>query len=237
MRKLLACFTAIMLAALCAFGAPAEGISVGDKVTFGSWPQGADGEVLPIDWTVIDVAEDGACLLLSDRILTSMPYNDEYAETTWRKCSLRKWLNGGFLESAFSSDERAAIIETHVINDGNVKYRTTGGKDTDDYVFLLSLGELMGYYSITQKQFRNEHEELMSKPTEYAIAGGAVAFRAYGDEAAAKYEGNGSWWLRSPGCGREYAAFVNMEGKVLPDGYLVDFTLNGVRPAVWAKLQ
>ena len=222
---------------LAAVFAAAQAAQIGETVAFGSYPQGADGEVMPIEWTVLEIDEEGVCLLLCGRILDVKPYNDEYEETTWRKCSLREWLNGEFFDAAFTDEEKAEILLTTVVNDNNVKYITRGGRDTEDHVFILSLGEIMDCYSITKKQFKNEHEELWCKPTEYAVAQGAVAYKAYGDEATAQYEGNGGWWLRSPGCGKDYAAFVNMEGKVLADGYLVDFALNGVRPAIRVKFE
>ena len=90
--------------------------AVGSVVTFGTYPQKADGaDSTPIEWLVLDVQGDRA-LLLSCRGLDTKQYHTEKTGTTWESCSLRTWLNGEFLERAFSEKEQAGILTTDVDN-------------------------------------------------------------------------------------------------------------------------
>ncbi|MCL2198306.1 MAG: DUF6273 domain-containing protein [Defluviitaleaceae bacterium] len=48
------------------------------------------------------------------------------------------------------------------------------------------------------------------------------------------------WWLRTQGEAPDFAAYVNADGMVCPDGFLVNLsggTGAGVRPALWINLQ
>jgi hypothetical protein len=101
-------------------------VAVGDIMEFGSY-----------GWRVLDVSE-GKALLLSEYILEFMAYNEEVAETTWETCTLRAYLNGEFLNN-FGTDDRARIAPMRNSNKDNQWYGTSGGNDTDDYIFLLSL--------------------------------------------------------------------------------------------------
>ena len=65
--------------------------------------------------------------------------------TSWRECSLRRWLNQDFFQEAFSFQERTWILNTRVENPANPKYRTNGGAGTVDKIFLLSIGEAETY--------------------------------------------------------------------------------------------
>ena len=44
------------------------------------------------------------------------------------------------------------IIKTHIVNKDNEEYGTSGGNDTDDYIFLLSLDEVKLYYKNVCKE-------------------------------------------------------------------------------------
>ena len=77
-------------------------VEIGETMTFGSYPQDADGTVKPIEWDVLDI-QDGKALLISSKCLDARPYNEEYAPVTWEKCTLRAWLNDDFLNTAFST--------------------------------------------------------------------------------------------------------------------------------------
>ena len=124
-------------------------MNTGDIVTLGTWTQGESKEERsPIAWRVLEV-RDGAALLLSDKAIDYQMYNDAFKAVSWRSCTLRRWLNGSFLESAFTPEERERILPTAT------------DRDTEDSVFLLS---------------REEAEELLTdlraEPTEYANING-----------------------------------------------------------------
>ena len=211
-----------------------ETVRVGDTVTFGRYPQGADGEAAPIEWTVLDVDEYGYYVLISSCALDAKPYNDEDGDTTWETSSLRGWLNGEFYDAAFGSDERTRIRTTHLVNNNSI-YGTPGGNDTDDKVYLLSLDEITQYYGIEPGDHGNCHDEIVCKPTEYAMANGADIYNSDGNAEFADYDGNCAWWLRSPGNGGNNASAVWGLGYVNNNDNNVTHAGNTVRPVVRAR--
>ena len=122
--------------------------AVGNYVTFGEYPQTADGkDMTPIEWLVL--ARDGnKALLISRYALDAKRYNNSNTEK-WETCTLRTWLNGTFYNKAFSSAEQAAILTTSVDNSSNQGYWGRSGGNTQDKVFLLSYAEANKYFGIT----------------------------------------------------------------------------------------
>ena len=201
-------------------------VEVGDIYTFGAYQQDNDtsNDKQPIKWLVL-AKEDNKILLISEKALDCQKYNNSCADVTWETCSLRKWLNGTFLDTAFSPEERIRIVSTTVSADKNPKYTTNPGNATTDNVFLLSINE-------AEKYFDND-EERNCVPTAYAIANGACASNKYTKGGAATCE----WWLRSPGLERQAAACVASGGMVAYFGLLCDFDdWVCVRPALWIIL-
>ena len=188
----------------------------GDEIMFGSWyGQGKSKE--PITWKVLS-KENNRLLVISKHALDRKQYHTSYSPVTWETCSLRKWLNGSFLKTAFNTDEQKMIPTVTVSAEKNPDYNTSPGNSTQDQIFLLSIPEVNKYFTSDM--------ERQCKSTAYAKAQGCVD---YGN-------GNCSWWLRSPGdCGIR-AAFVNGEdGDVSGNGYGVRKEF-GVRPAFWINL-
>ena len=78
------------------------------------------GAVIPFGstfWRVLDVdLSAGKALMISDRIVDRRVYNRRWCSITWEKSDIRAWLNGEYLDSAFSEEERAAILETKIKN-------------------------------------------------------------------------------------------------------------------------
>ena len=93
--------------------------------------------VAPIAWRVLSNGEDGL-FVVSERILYSLKYGAD-GNTTWDNSALRTWLNGSFLETAFTAEERSGIRNAGVLNDDNWQQGTPGGSNTTDKVFLLSI--------------------------------------------------------------------------------------------------
>ncbi len=130
---------------------------IGDIVTFGQYPQGANGEVEPLEWRVLAIEGDTA-LLLTEKCVDCLPYDDddksgEVGGNTWEFSDLRSWVNGEFLDTAFDSDERSQIAVSHNINADNpvwgTKYGSKGGNETDDKIFCLSIEEADKYFEQT----------------------------------------------------------------------------------------
>jgi hypothetical protein len=112
-------------------------LKIGDIVKFGSYEQDnniSNGAGV-IAWRVLAV-EDGKALLLSDMLLDYMDYSDNQTDVTWEISYIRKWLDNDFINSAFSSEEQNRIISVKLKTEDNEKYRTIGGNDTIDKIFL-----------------------------------------------------------------------------------------------------
>ena len=203
-----------------------KNIKVGDTYTFGAYEQDnstSNGKEA-IEWTVLD--KDGMSLLLiSKQALDCQQYNTSYTDVTWESCSLRKWMNGTFLNKAFNAEEQAQIQNTTVSADKNPEYNTNPGNATTDKVFLLSINEVEKYF--------NSDEARKCAPTAYAKAQGAYTSDSYKTASGAA---TCWWWLRSPGGNQYFAASVNYYGSVNYGGYAVNNDTDAVRPALWINL-
>ena len=200
---------------------------VGDIVYFGTYEQDNDTSngKENIEWLVL-AKEKNRVLVISDKALDRQPYNSSYTEeVTWENCSLRKWLNGTFLNKAFSTEEQAQIQNTTVSADNNPQYSTNPGNATTDKVFLLSINEVEKYF--------NSDEARKCAPTAYAKAQGASTSDTFKTPSGAA---TCWWWLRSPGDDQSSAAYVYFGGDVFELGNYVFSGLNAVRPAMWITI-
>lgn len=197
-----------------------SGAEVGDTVQFGSYEQDNDAGngAEAIEWLVLD-KQDGKLLLLSKDALDTKPYDEEGEDVTWETCTLRRWLNSTFYNTAFSEEEQGNIVTTKVKNEDNPKYDVEGGNDTKDKVFLLSIGEALGYFDPDPDA---EDSARRAKITEYADEQGGWSFDRYG-----------AWWLRSQGGGIYDAVYVGCLGDFSYLGTVMDTDNYVVRPALW----
>ena len=193
-----------------------------NTIKFGKYVQKKNGLPEPIEWLVLKVAGDKV-LVISKYALDCQQYNSSLTKVTWETCSLRKWLNGTFINNAFSSDEQNMIQSTTVTADKNPMYSTSPGNNTTDKVFLLSIPEVNKYFG--------SNETRMCEPTEYAKAQGAYTNSNYSIGGKAT-----CWWLRSPGRHSDWAASVRDDDFVRYISYCVDFSIVAVRPALWLNL-
>ena len=153
-RKKRPVWIAAALATLFAFAPPAGAVPLteampGDVVTFGACEQDNDlgNGKEEIRWIVLD-REDGRLLLVSRDLLHRMRYNRSQRGIEWEKSSLYGWLNGTFLNAAFSEGEQAMLTD-----------RGAGR------VSLLSAGEANRYFG--------SDLERRCEPTPYALSRGA----------------------------------------------------------------
>ena len=195
-----------------------ENYKAGDTVTFGRYEQdhNYDNGKEDMEWIVLEV-ENGCMLLLSKYAIEGKEYhrNDEDTVVTWEISYLRKWLNNDFIRAAFNENEQAMIVESALHTGNNPEYRTKGGNDTTDRVFLLSYEEVNRYFSDDTQLvcYGTPHTNKLSK-----------------DE----YTPNGSrlWWLRTPGRSGQLASIIYYDGSFDADGDYVFKDLCTVRPAV-----
>lgn len=232
-----------------------DGVTTWDCVWFGNyWQEDTNGDgranrsdaKTPIKWRVLSVDGDDV-FLMADKNLDCCEYNDADTSVTWETCTMRSWLNGygaeankegkdygsnNFLDNAFSEAEQSAIRSANVVNDNNPEYGTEGGNDTLDKVYLLSIGEVMNPSYGFSSDYSKQDENRRAKDTEYAKLQGAwVGFGSWTDS-----EGNGDWWLRTPGNDSSHQSSVIPNGSVNLNGYIV-FILRAIRPALHINLK
>ena len=197
--------------------------TVGESVYFGRYEQDNNNENGPeeIEWIVLDVHE-GKSLLLSKYALETKAYHDGYS-ITWKDCTLRSWLNNEFCDTAFSQNEKQAIMETLVdnsVSQGNTEWNTNGGSNTEDLLFLLS------YHDVTELYYDDDASRVC-----YSTAHANMNY--YGAKYTKENEIEQTpclWLLRSPGMHQDRALCVSTRG-TFTTTYVFDAA--HIRPALW----
>lgn len=208
-----------------------KSIKKGDTVYFGKYEQ--DGNIKNgkerIEWKVLN-KKGNKVLLISRKILDVQPYNIEYKDITWEKCTLRKWLNKDFLKAGFSADEQKKIRNTRAINKDNSEFGTKGGKDTTDKIFLLSTDEANKYLKGYTRIAEVTNHSIKQLARLYNRTEKDVKDNTFGESKGWYY------WLRSPGDKQGNAANVDYLGLISKDGSYIDLYYYGCRPALWVDM-
>ncbi len=239
-----------------------------EVVTFGSYEQDGDtSSTEAIEWYVLD-EQDGKTLLISKYVLDAVAFSDvdegvtwggtsprATTDVEWADSSLREWLNSEFLESAFSDEERSAIVSTtNTDTKSNVARSGAEGSDSSiqvatestDSVFLLSITEARTYF--------NNSAARVAYPTQYAIDQGVYTGVTSGSDGEIDEDLSGAaiWWLRTTGYYAGYTSVVTDDGYIHGDGYRINGELHdgyedhgenaselggniGVRPCIWVE--
>ena len=194
-----------------------------ETYTFGSYEQDGDSSngKEPIEWLVLD--RDGDRVLLISKYALDyqsfMPFYEPVTEPyTWESCSLRRWLNGTFLNAAFSADEQQRLLTTTVITSPGSLHRENGPVTTEDRVFLLSNTEVYAY-------FANE-AATAAEYSAYALSANPWAGNSTAPGAA-------DWWLRTTD-GSDHPDGVYAGGRV-GEGTRA-YEGEYVRPAIWVTM-
>ena len=197
-------------------------LTAGEIVAFGVYEQDGDPSngPEPIEWIVLE-AEGGTALLVSRFALEKMPFHTSKGYYPWAESSLRAWMNGDLLQTAFTAAERRAILKTRLDNSGaqgvpGFEKKSEG--ETEDFVFALSYAEVLRYFG-----------------SEYAArCMGTPRVRALGGDHVERDGGYVPYWLRSFGKNVTEAALISSLGKAfnreLTNGY------SYVRPAARVAL-
>ena len=183
-----------------------------------------------ICWRVLE-RTDTEALLVSNSVL----FNYQFAGSSnqYGVSAIKNYLNGAFLNSAFSPSQVSHIKVSSLDNSKTTTAYPEGNtyesNNTTDRVFLLTYEDLTNTkYSYSEKADRNIFRQTCT--TDYARATGT-----YISEVTDFY-GNASYWTRSPDIARSNrVSYVNYDGIILQDGY-VSFGARGVVMALWLTL-
>ncbi len=208
----------------------------------------------PIEWEILDENENGT-LLISRYVLDSVLYDiRSTSEVTWEDCNLRSWMNDDFYNAAFDDEMKERINTVTITTEDNQYWETSGGNDTRDRIFALSVSEILKYYSFNSwdsAMHRGQSQELMIPATKYAkdrevstitITENNYQFYSshynYTEDCIGRT--GAKWWLRTPGKNSSIACIVDMYGQagengsiVMPGGWAGDV---GVRPALYVNM-
>ncbi|MCQ2457199.1 MAG: DUF6273 domain-containing protein, partial [Clostridia bacterium] len=192
--------------------------TVGAAAIFGSYEQDNDTEngLEPLEWIVLRRDGDKA-LLMTRYAIDTMPYRSSEVFSTWETSSVRAWLNGEFMDTAFTGAEQNCLLDTQIHDRRIVLKGVTypEGHLTNDKVFILSKNE----HTLYTKKFRK------AEPTPYAVANGAWTAP----------NGCCYYWVRSQTIRNEhYGLYVSSVGNF--NWYFARSLTRCVRPAVWVDL-
>ena len=233
----------------------------GDTITLGHYEQDNDttNGKEPITWRVIHTSNEGKVLVISEKALDVQQYNTTNVpgstENAWDKSTIRSWLNGypasyntvgndyttdNFIDTAFTAEEQARIVESNVPAHANPDHKTPQGDDTTDKVFLLSIPEA--------KEYLPGAKNYAAEATQYVIKKGAQVYGAESKQESLDGTCTDAhcyvihWWLRTKGGGGHAAAavgYVGVDGLghelggVSNLGITITSSSTAVRPAMW----
>jgi hypothetical protein len=191
-------------------------------------------------WRILDI-QGNAALIITEYIIGQHPYHNCSGEVTWADCSLRKYLNGEFYNK-FTIAEQSKIIPVVNKNPDNQWYSSSGGEDTKDYIYLLSMEEAVcRYFGDSSKNLENR-----SPKQRYW-------FQKKDENNTKRRSASDGyvwwWWLRSPGRDNRRAVYIHGDGNIGIQGNgtfhyssntvhpLTGDNSGGVRPALWLSLE
>ncbi len=201
-------------------------VKAGDWITFGRYEQDNDKNngPEPVEWMVLEVKGDKA-LVISRYGLVKTCFASTSNRQTWENSQIRSKLNGEFYDDAFNDEEKTAILETkvdesfsqhdpnHAAADGRI------GKDTTDFIYILSYAEMMKYLP-TEKDRTCYVTESVRKTANYSD-------KKYDDGYTCWY------WMRNPAY-RNNAGVVDFDGSI--DTCYLHHALGVARPCCWVSL-
>ena len=148
-------------------------------------------------------------------------------------------MNGEFY-NRFWEEDRARIVETVNSNPGNLWYKVYGGEDTKDYIFILSIDDVV-------RKFFGDSSRLLDYPGKNQ----RYWFQRK-DENNSRRKANFLhspwwWWIRTLGKHHRVAVYIHGDGNIGIQGngiskrhtnvihHIANDTRGGIRPALWIK--
>ena len=242
---------------------------VGDIVTFGRYEQDNNLEngKEPIEWQVLDIdTENRRVFVLSKFGLDQVDWNSDWNnDATWATCSLRNWMNNDFKNKAFSFAELNRIPTVTVSTEDNKYFHTSGGEDSQDQIFSISVEEMekyLGPYNLYSEEWMwGMNQNLICAVTPYAqskgVWHGTITEEKYWSDNTNWYNpvtrtfdlqihdiytedviGVTSclWWLRTPGMNSRRGLFIRSNGDGGSNCRTDTYTpFTAARPAMWIQ--
>lgn len=203
-------------------------MQIGSKILFDKY-----------SWQVLDIQESKA-LIITEDIIEQRSYHNNSSEVTWAECELRNYLNTTFYKT-FTEENRLRIIPIKHNTSGNPWYNSRGSDTIEDYIFLLSIEEVVcQYFGDSRKNLENR-----SPKQRYWFQRKDIN----NDKRKALYDDYvWWWWLRSAGRDNHRAAYVHGDGNIGIQGNksfkyssstlhpLTADNNGGIRPATWIQI-
>lgn len=204
--------------------APVEQTKLGDVIELGD-----------INWIVLSVESD-KMLVLSEEVLEMRKWQDIEIGVKWEYSDIRAYLNNSFYNATFNNQEKTRILDSELENKSNPSnvFSLSGGSNTIDKVFLLSLDEVY--------QYMGDNAPIKARTArvaKYIVTGEAEAWdlRSHGK---GYYKAGCNHYEGSP-CHPEVKyysmALVYSNGKIGNDTTGSITSPGGIRPAMWITLK
>lgn len=203
-------------------------MKIGDKLKFGSY-----------DWIILDVMNDKV-LLITEDIILQRDYHNKNENITWKESELRKYLNDEFY-NRFTDEEKEKIVEVVNKNFDNPWYGVSGGEDTIDKIFVLSLDEVVSKYFGDSSEIlinRKPHQRYWFQSKDVNNVKRKATYLKY----------PWWWWVRTPGKNNRFTVYIHGDGNVGIQGNGIsrrnvkiihpqsNDNRGGVRPVLWMKI-
>lgn len=216
-----------------------NGVSTWDCIYFGRYYQSdINGKVKePLKWRVLSVKGYDVFLMADSMVDYQAMYDylQDKKGDTWDHSTLRPWLNGEFLKSAFTKEERAAIKTTLVRTSANPYYGTSGGKDTKDKLYLASFEEVSDPDYGFPESYENKSEARMVRSISPYVAQRMSTYISSTWTTPIPYQellGPLQWLLRNP-ARSDCIMFINKSGKEGANGLGARYhSAYGIRPVL-----
>lgn len=196
-----------------------------------------------IKWRVLQ--NNGKTLfVMADKGIDCKAYNNVNESVDWEHCTIRRWLDNDFYNTAFDNAEQKAIVP-HEVENGPVpgKYMGDGGNNIIDKIYILSIPELRspayGFWDDRMDWGYKKRDKKINrriKASDYAHARGAwlcTDTRVVGRAC----RNNCRWWLRSPCSYTKYGAEVLETGQIIDVGFHTYIFRNAVVPVMHISLE
>lgn len=207
----------------------ARNAQIGDIVEYGSYEQDGDESngAEPLEWIVLDRTEEGTLLVTKD-IIDGKPF-DEGSDgvARWDTSTLRTWLNGEFLDEAFTSEEKAALLQKHLYEQVENPY------ESGYYYPDLDVWDTVSLLLVTDITTNSEYRSMLFpvEATPYAHEAGVKDDEGWSnvpwwwticisEESEPSFTQPCAWWT---GHGEDYATWMGKN------------VILGVRPIIWVS--